>query len=72
MNENTSSSEDQEAKIDLMSENGVVDYMSAATSRFDWQKRCDEVLAANGDIYPEFWYSKVLMSGLLTKVSASW
>lgn len=72
MSENLTPRVEQEAGSDLTSENGVVDHMSAATSKSDWNNRCDEVKAANGGDYPAFWFGKVIMSGLLSRVSAKW
>jgi len=72
MTENIPPREGQEAKIDLMSEEGVVHHMLAATSESDWNNRCDEVKAANGNNYPEFWFAKVIVGGVASIASAKW
>lgn len=51
----------------LTTSDGVVAHMSETTSEADWNKRCNEVRAANGGNYPSFWYEKVVLSGLLDK-----
>ena len=51
---------------DLTTRDGVTDHMSKSASEDDWNKRCDEVVAANGG-YPNFWYEAVVMSGLAEK-----
>jgi len=52
---------------DLATPDGVTAHMSESTSEDDWNRRCDEVKAANGGGYPDFWYEKVILSGLLDK-----
>lgn len=52
---------------DLTISEGVKAHMSESTSRDDWNRRCDEVKAANGD-YPSFWYSSIILSGLCDQV----
>ena len=52
---------------DLTTPEGVTAHMSEATSEDDWNKRCDQVQAANGGNYPDFWYETVILSGLLDK-----
>ena len=51
---------------DLTTPEGVAAHMSESTSEADWNKRCDEVKAANGG-YPSFWFATVIMSGLADK-----
>lgn len=72
MNENITHGDEKKVGDDLTSEKGVVDHMSASTSEQDWNKRCDEVKAANGGGYPDFWYFKVIMSGLGNRVASKW
>lgn len=50
---------------------GVKKHMSESTSEKDWNRRCDDVKAAN-DGYPQFWYVKIIMSGLAAKAQANW
>jgi hypothetical protein len=51
---------------DLTTPEGVAAHMSESTSQDDWNKRCDQVKAANGG-YPNFWFATVIMSGLADK-----
>ncbi len=50
---------------DLATPEGVVAHMSESTSRDDWNKRCEEVVAANEGGYPNFWFGTVILSGLV-------
>lgn len=52
---------------DLTTPEGVEAHMSESSSRDDWNKRVDEVKAANGG-YPDFWYPKIIQSGLCDRV----
>lgn len=72
MSENLSPQVEQETGSDLTTDKGVVDHMSASTSEDDWNNRCDQVKAANGGNYPEFWFGKVIMSGLASRVATKW
>ena len=58
--------------VDLTTEQGIVDHMSASTSESDWNNRADEVRASNGGNYPQIWYPKVILSGLSGRVSSKW
>lgn len=57
--------------MNLKTQEGVKNHMSAATSEVDWNNRCDQVKAANGG-YPDFWYATVIMSGVAAETSAKW
>lgn len=46
----------------------VAAYMSAATSKSDWNERCDAVKSANNG-YPDFWYATIVLSGLMATTS---
>lgn len=53
---------------DLTTATGVYNHMVAATSKDDWNKRCDDVLRANGGKYPPFWYEEVLKVNLFSRL----
>ena len=54
-----------------MDRDKVVALMESSKSETEWNNNCDKVkTACNG--YPEFWYSAIILSGLATRVSASW
>lgn len=50
----------------LTTPKGVVEHMESSTSERDWNDRCDQVKAAN-DGYPSFWYSAVVLSGVMAR-----
>lgn len=53
-----------------MSEAEVVALMESSKSKTEWERNCDEVKRRCGD-YPEFWFSAIVLSGLATRVAAS-
>ena len=54
----------------LNTELGIEIYMSGATSEQDWNNRCEEIQKANGGDHPSFWYSAIVLSGLMARVTA--
>ena len=60
----------------------VIELMSSSKSESEWNANCDKVKAANQvrdtrtgelvDAYPAFWFSTVVLSGLMSEVSATW
>jgi hypothetical protein len=54
-----------------MTENEVVELMKTSKSEKEWNANCDAVKkACNG--YPAFWYSAIIVSGLVWRVSETW
>lgn len=53
-----------------MSEQEVVALMESSKSESEWNRNCDEVRRKCGG-YPEFWYSAIVLSGLLQRVTVS-
>lgn len=52
-----------------MSEEEVVKLMESSKTEAEWNRNCDEVKRrCNG--YPEFWYSSIVMSGLMHRVTS--
>lgn len=49
----------------------VRELMKSATSESDWNDKCDQVKKANGG-YPDFWYSTIILSGVLAETQAQW
>lgn len=47
-----------------MEKNEAIELMKSSTSKDDWNKKCDQVKAASGG-YPDWWYSEVILSGLM-------
>ncbi len=53
-----------------MSEQEVIALMKSSKSEADWNRNCDEVKRrCNG--YPPFWYSSIVLSGLMYRVTAT-
>ena len=52
---------------DLTTKAGVEIHMLESANKLDWNKRCDEVKAANDGQYPDFWFETIILSGLLDK-----
>ena len=46
----------------------VAAYMRQTVDADDWNRRAAEVLRANGDKYPSFWWETVMASGLYREV----
>ena len=57
--------------MDLTLADHVHIYMGQSTSEDDWNDRCDAVKKANNG-YPDFWYSVVVMSGLMAETRHEW
>lgn len=53
-----------------MNEDEVKALMESATSREDWDAKCDQVKKACGG-YPQFWFPLIVMSGLASRVMNS-
>jgi hypothetical protein len=53
----------------LTTQESVVELMQSAISESDWNTKADQVKAANNG-YPDFWYSAIVLSGLMGRVSA--
>jgi hypothetical protein len=54
-----------------MTELQVVELMNTSRSEAEWNKNCDAVKKAF-DGYPAFWFSKIVVSGLASRVAATW
>lgn len=51
-----------------MGKNQAIELMKSSTSKEDWNNKCDQVKAANGGQYPEWWYAEIVISGLCDQV----
>ena len=38
----------------------------------DWSRACDAIKAAHGGFYPEDWFLKVNMSGMMSRITSRW
>ena len=53
--------------MDLTKQENVVRLMQSSTSESEWNANCDQVKDANGG-YPPFWYSAIVLSGVMSDV----
>jgi|GEM_PF-1552772 len=53
-----------------MDKHAVVRLMSSSKSEKEWNLNCDKVKAAYDGKYPGFWYSAVIMSGVIGQTQA--
>lgn len=54
-----------------MTQAEVVALMKSSKSEDEWNANCDKVKKACGG-YPGFWYSAIILSGLLNQVQSNW
>lgn len=54
-----------------MNQSEVVSLMESSMTEAEWNANCDKVKAACGG-YPAFWYSAIVMSGVLRRTAARW
>jgi len=57
--------------MDLTKKDDVIQLMQQSKSELEWNKNCDLVKKANKG-YPSFWYSEIILSGLIAETKASW
>lgn len=55
-----------------MERNEVIELMKSSKNEQEWNANCDKVKAAYSGNYPQWWYSTIIMSGLLSRVSRNW
>ena len=55
----------------MMTENEVTKLMESSKSENEWNNNCDIVKRECGG-YPPFWYSAIVISGLMGKTASSW
>lgn len=46
--------------------------LKSAKSEAEWNAICDSVKRARQGQYPDDWYAKVVMSGLMREISSGW
>lgn len=49
----------------------VIDLMSGSQSEQEWNNNCDKVKAAFKG-YPDWWYEKIILSGVLAQTQQNW
>jgi hypothetical protein len=52
---------------DLTTPTGVISLMKSSANGSEWNRNCDSVKAANGGDYPGFWFSTIILSGLMDR-----
>lgn len=56
-------------ELDLTKQSDVVALMKSSKSESEWNANCDKVKAANNG-YPSFWYTAIVLSGVMSVVSS--
>ena len=46
--------------------------LEACQSGEDWGNACDKIKAARGGIYPDDWWDKVKLSGMMDRIMDRW
>ena len=54
-----------------MNKEQVVELMESSKNSKEWDANCDKVKNAHGG-YPDYWYSEIVLSGLVNRVKAKW
>lgn len=57
--------------IDITTPEGVTALMQSSASESEWNANCDKVKKANNG-YPPFWYTTIVLSGVLSKTQSGW
>jgi len=52
-----------------MSKDEVLALMKSSKSEQEWKDNCNKVKRAHNGIYPDYWYTEVILSGLFQKVT---
>jgi hypothetical protein len=58
--------------FNLLTAQGIVDYMSQSSSSYDWNRRAANVRYANLGRFPKHWYTHVVNVGLPAQVAKGW
>ena len=51
-----------------MNKQEVIDLMKSSKSKTEWNNNCDKVKRECGGSYPEYWYSEIILSGLINEI----
>jgi hypothetical protein len=51
-----------------MNKEQVINLMASSKNETDWNNNCDKVKKAYKGLYPDFWYSEIIQSGLIKKI----
>jgi hypothetical protein len=54
--------------LDIDLEDQELDALKATKNEHEWNELCDAIKAKRGGHYPQNWYSKVIMSGLMASL----
>lgn len=52
--------------------NEWLEKLAATKSSSEWNRVCDQVKAAHGGEYPDWWWAAVMQSGLAAQTQAKW
>ncbi|MGL4666791.1 MAG: hypothetical protein ACRCWR_02540 [Saezia sp.] len=61
-----------EEKQTLTTLPGIQSLMRTSKSEAEWNNNCDRVKQANDNDYPSFWFSGIILSGIMTEARSSW
>lgn len=53
-------------------EQSLIQFMSESTTENDWGDRYDIVVRFHGGNPPSFWYSTIVISGVMGKTASKW
>ena len=57
---------------DLTNKETAIEHLKQSTSEADWNRRVDDIKHAHSNAYPSWWYSTVVLSGLLSECASTW
>jgi hypothetical protein len=52
----------------MMTKQEVIDLMKTSKNTSEWNRNCDIVKERCGGDYPDFWFSTMIMSGLMNEI----
>jgi hypothetical protein len=55
-----------------MDKDAGIKLMESSQTEREWNDNCDKVKASHGGDYPSWWFSTVVMSGILARTAAKW
>ena len=58
--------------FNLLTRDGVKEFLTGCWSEGEWAKRCNRVVAVNGRNYPDFWRAEIIDSGFADNIAWWW
>jgi len=50
-----------------MTQEEVIDLMKSSKNSQEWNANCEKVKESNNKNYPNYWYTEIILSGLMDK-----